>query len=138
VSENLDLVRSIYGAWAEGNFSSLDWAHPEIEYVYADAIIEGTSVGIRGMSDGFRDWIGVFRDWTVKADDYLELDRDRVLVLYTSTARLKRSGPESGRLRSSGASLFQLSDRLVTRITQYNERQRAFADLGLTPERDAT
>jgi hypothetical protein len=36
VSPNLDLVRSIYVAWARGDWSSVEWAHPGIEYVRAD------------------------------------------------------------------------------------------------------
>jgi hypothetical protein len=30
--ENVEIARSTYAAWSPGNFSSLDWADPEIEY----------------------------------------------------------------------------------------------------------
>jgi hypothetical protein len=130
MSENLDLVGSIYADWGRGDFSSLAWAHPEIEYVNSGVYAQDWH-GHGGMVDGFRDWIRVWSDWTVRAERFIEVDSHRVLVLFDSSARMKGSSPQSVRMTQCGATLFHLRDNLVTRIAQYSDRASALADLGL-------
>ena len=50
--ENVELVRSIYAAWARGDFSSAEWAHPEIEFVAGDGPDLGTWTGQVGLAEG--------------------------------------------------------------------------------------
>jgi len=128
---NLDLVRSIYAAWRRGDFTSAEWAHPEIEYVTADGPAPGSVTGLAGMAETFRDWLSTWQEWRVEAEEYRELDEDRVLVLFHFSARGKTSGLELGQIGTKGASLFHLRGGKVTRLVQYLDRERGLETLRL-------
>jgi ketosteroid isomerase-like protein len=132
--ENLDLVRSIFAAWERGDYSSAEWAHPEIEYVIADGPARGRWTGLAGLAEGFRDWLSAWEEYRVEADEYRELDDERVLVLVHLTGRGKTSGLELGQMRAKGASLFHIRGGKVMRLVLYFDREHALADLGLPPK----
>ena len=49
-------MRSLYAAWERGDyFSSVEWAHPDIEFVIADGPAPGSATGLTGMVDRWRD-----------------------------------------------------------------------------------
>lgn len=136
LSDNVDRVRSIFAAWERGDFSSSDWAHPEIEWVVADGLEPGDWKGLAGMQAGWRDFVSLWTGYSIEADEYRELDDERVLVLYERSGRGRTSGMELGQLRSKGASLFHLRAGLVTRMVSYTDPDRSLADLGLASDGD--
>jgi ketosteroid isomerase-like protein len=132
MSENLDLVRSIYAAWERGDYSSVAWADPEIQFVFADGPEPGTWRGVVGMLEGFRGWLKAWEDYRVVADEFRELDGERVFVLTHNSGRGKASGLEIGQMGTRGqANLFHVRGGNVTKFVLYWDRDRAFADLGL-------
>jgi ketosteroid isomerase-like protein len=131
VSENLDLIRSIYADWERGDFTSVDWAEREIEFVFVDGPSPGTWTGRSAMAEVWRDWLRAWDQWRTEPDEYRELENERVLVLVRNRGRGKTSGLELGEIRTRGAGLFHLRGGKVTRFVAYWDRERAFAALGL-------
>jgi ketosteroid isomerase-like protein len=131
VSANLDLVRLIYADWERGDFSSAEWADPEIEYAHADGPSPGTWKGVPAMGSVFRDWLSAWEGWTAEAEEYRELDSERILVITTSSGRGKSSGLGLAQMYAHGANLFHVRNGRVTRLVTYWNSERALTDLGL-------
>jgi hypothetical protein len=131
MSENLDLVRSIYTDWERGEAGWIECIHPEIEFEIADGPSPGTWAGLAGLKQGWRTFLDAWDGFHAEADEYRVIDDERVLVLDSFSGRGKRSGLEVGAIQTQGALLFQLRNRLVTHLALYLDRDRAFADLGL-------
>lgn len=130
--ENIELLRGIYADWAQGDFSSAEWADSEIELVIADGPSPGRWTGLEALGKTWGEMLSVWDGLRAKFEGYRELDGERVLVFTRNTGRGKASGLELGELETRGANLFHIADGKVTRLVTYFDRRRAFADLGLS------
>jgi ketosteroid isomerase-like protein len=133
-SANLDLVHSIYAAWERGDFSWAEWADPEIEFGFTGEGPEpGTRRGLAAMAKDMRYRLSALDDVRFEAEEYRELDGERVIVLSRLAGRGKTSGLDLGQ---KSVALFHLRDGKVTRLVISMDREHALADLGLAAEGD--
>jgi ketosteroid isomerase-like protein len=129
VSANADLVRSIYARWQRGDFSSVQWAHPQIEFEFADGPEPGRWTGIEQMSARYAGWLRGWKDFRAEAERYFTPDERRVLVFVRNTARGRASGLELD--MRSVANFFEVDRGKVVRLVLYWDRERALADAGI-------
>jgi ketosteroid isomerase-like protein len=130
VSVNLDLVRSILAGWERGDWSSYEWADPEVKFERLEGPEPGSWTGL-AAGGAFRNFLSAWDDLRMQADEYRELDDERVLVLGRLIGHGRTSGLELGQMRTNGACLFHMRGDKVTRLVLYWNRDRALADLGL-------
>jgi ketosteroid isomerase-like protein len=131
VSENLDLVRSIYAAWDRRDYSWTEWADPAIEFVVADGPSPGRWTGLAGMWQGWREILSPWEDWRAEQVECRELDDECVLALMDFSGRGKTSGLDVAQMSGKGANVFQIRGGKVVKLSAYWDRDRALADLGL-------
>ena len=128
--ENVEVARQIYESWGRGDFSSLEWADPEIEYVIVDGPEPGRWTGRAAMAQTMRSILDTWENARIEGDEYTELENERVLVLNHLSGRGKTSGLDVGHMKRNGAAILHLRAGRVTRYVSYNDRDRALADLG--------
>jgi hypothetical protein len=107
-SANIELARSIYAAWQRGDFSSTDWAHPEIAFEIGVGPTPGSWKGLAAMGQAWREFISAWENYRVEVDEYRELGDDRVLVLTRQFGTERRADSRSGR-RERGVHMYSTS-----------------------------
>ena len=130
-SANCELVRAIYSSWELGDFTLVDWADPDIEFVLADGPNPGTWTGLAAMSRAWGSTLAAFDDLRASAEECRDLDDERVLVLTQNSGRGKISGFDLAAMETRGANVFHVRGGRVTKLVAYFNRERALADLGL-------
>ena len=128
---NVELVRSIYADWERGDFSSAEWADTGIELVIPEGTDRGNLKGLGAMAQAWRDFLSAWERYRIEADEYREIDGDRVLVLMRHGGQGKTSGLKVEKLKTEGANVFDVRDGKVTRLALYWDRGAALVDLGL-------
>ena len=118
--------------WRLGDFRSVGWADPQIEFGIAGGPVPGGWTGIAAMGEAWRKALGGFDRLEMDVEECVSIDRERVLVLTTNTGRGKTSGVELGELRTRGANLFHIRGGKVTRLVAYWDRDRALEAVGLS------
>ena len=130
MSANLDLVRSIYADWERGDFSKVEWADPELSFVFADGPLPGEWRGVGVAVTIWSNFLATMDDYRAEIEALRDMEDGRVLVLLDNSGRGKTSGIDLHQVRG-GANLIHLCDGRVTRCVVYWDRDRALADLGL-------
>jgi ketosteroid isomerase-like protein len=127
--ENVDVVRQIVEAWKSPDPQSalalLD------EQVELDATIRPDGRvwhGRDGVRQAMTEWTGAWEDWRMEPERYVDVDDDRVLLLWVERGRGKGSGVD---MEQRGATLMTLRDGRVASCVLYLDRAKAFADAGI-------
>jgi ketosteroid isomerase-like protein len=106
----------------------------EAEYV---VLGDPESVATRGIADAVeasREFQSTWNDLCLVADEYREVDDERVVVLLHYSGHGSTSGIDLGQVGTEHANLFHIRDGKVTRYVVYWDLQSTPADLGLTPD----
>ena len=83
------------------------------------------------MTEGWLEFLSAWEGHRVEAEEYRELDAERVLVLGRVMARGQTSKVDLAGLRTPGGNLFHISNGRVTRLVVYFDRAHALSDVGL-------
>jgi ketosteroid isomerase-like protein len=126
---NVELVKEIFSAWERGDFTSIDWADPEIEFS-----IPGPDLHVhRGIEAAGRAWaefLGAFDDLSIVGKEFHDAG-DKVVVEQIFRGRGKGSGIPIDEIH--GGAVFTLRDGRVTRFQGYVTVEDAMASAGLEP-----
>jgi SnoaL-like domain len=124
--ENVEIARSIYARWVNGNYSVADWADAEIEFRLFDG---RETVGVEAMGNLWRDFLATWDEFTNLPDEFLDAGENRVLVLTRFRARSKGGGVPITDF--PGASLFTLREGKVVRMVLCSDQKEALEAAGL-------
>jgi ketosteroid isomerase-like protein len=124
---NVEIVREIFSAWERGDFSSTDWADPEIEFTIPGPD-PNVHRGIESMGRAWAEWLGVWDEFSVEGRGYRDAG-DKVVVEQVFRGKGKSSGVPIDEIR--GATVVTLRDGKVIRFEGHTTLEAALDSAGL-------
>jgi ketosteroid isomerase-like protein len=132
--ENVEIVRRLYRAWEQGDFSAhADLFAPDVRSARVmapdsdGAGLAGEWQGRNGLAENVRLWINAWNDLRVQAEEFIDAG-DKVVVLTRQTAIAKVSGIPLDR---EFADLWELRNGTVVELRFYFNREDALEAAGL-------
>jgi ketosteroid isomerase-like protein len=122
---NVEVVKAIFRAWERGDFSSVEWADPEIEFSIPGGHVHR---GLDSMGRAWAEWLDAFDEFSVAAQGFHDAG-DKVVVDQIFRGKGKGSGIPIDEL--PGAAVFTLRDGKVTRFEGHITLEAALASAGL-------
>lgn len=127
--ENVKKVKEIFAAWERGDFSSVEWADPEVEFTIPgpDPHIHR---GVESMGRAWAEWLGAFDEFSVVGREFHDAG-DKVVVDQLFRGKGKGSGIPIDEI--AGAAVLTLSDGKVIRFQGFTSIEAAREAAGLDP-----
>jgi len=124
---NVEVVRGIFSDWARGDFSSVDWADPGIEFEIPgpDSHVHR---GVESMGRAWAEWLGAFDEFSVVAQAFHDAD-DKVVVEQIFRGKGRGSGIPIDEI--PGAAVLTLRNGKVTRFEGHTTLEAALASAGI-------
>jgi ketosteroid isomerase-like protein len=126
---NIEVVKAIFRDWGRGDFTSPDWADPEIEFTLPGPD-RHVHRGIESMARAWADWLGVFDDLSIVGAAFYDAG-DKVVVEQIFRGQGKGSGIPIDEI--GGASVVTLRDGKVIRFEGHVTLEEALASAGIDP-----
>jgi ketosteroid isomerase-like protein len=124
---NVEIVKEIFSAWERGDFTSNDWADPEIEFSIPGPDLH-VHRGIEAAGRAWAEWLGAFDEFSVAGEEFFDAG-DKIVVQQVFRGKGKGSGIPIDEI--PGAAVFTLRDGKVTRFQGYVTLEEALASAGI-------
>ena len=129
--ENVEIVRRILAAWAEGDFrSEAERFDPEISFetFMPDSDENVVAHGLGEFETFTRDWLTQWRDYRIVGEEFREVAAHTVFVSVRQIAAGEQSGVE---VASPGYSVWTLRGGKVMALSLHYDRTDALEAAGL-------